>query len=93
MFGPDFAASLLRQEAGRWSGPVASGYGLHLVWLTDRTSGGPTPFEAVLQRVKDDWVYEQRVAANEAIFLKLLERYEVVVEPPASSVQDAGDGS
>jgi hypothetical protein len=93
MFGPDFATLLLRQEAGRWSGPIPSGYGLHLVWVSERISGGPIEFEAVRQRVKDDWVYEQRVAANEAIFSKLLERYEVVVEPPASAGQDAGDDS
>jgi parvulin-like peptidyl-prolyl isomerase len=90
MFGPDFATSLLRQEAGRWSGPIPSGYGLHLVWVTDRISGGPIAFETVQQRVKDDWVHEQRVAANEAIFLKLMDRYEVVVEPPTSA---GGDGT
>jgi parvulin-like peptidyl-prolyl isomerase len=93
MFGPDFAASLLRQEAGRWSGPIPSGYGLHLVWVSERISGGPIAFESVRQRVKDNWVYEQRVAANEAIFAKLLGRYEVVVEPAESASQDVGDGS
>lgn len=89
MFGPDFAAWVLRQEEGRWSGPIPSGYGLHLVRLSDRISGGPIAFETVRQRVKDDWVYEQRVAANEAIFLKLLDRYEVVVEPAQPA---EGDG-
>lgn len=93
MFGPDFATSLMRLDPGRWSGPIASGYGLHLVWLSSRQSGGPLAFDAVRQRVKDDWVYEQRVAANEAIFRKLLERYEVVVEPAAPAPQDNGDGS
>ena len=93
MFGPDFATSLLRLEPGRWTGPIPSGYGLHLVWLSERVAGGPIAFDAVQQRVRDDWVYEQRVAANEAIFSKLLERYEVVVEPPASASPDAGDGS
>lgn len=93
MFGPDFATSLMQLEPGRWFGPIASGYGLHLVWVSERISGGPMAFETVRQRVKDDWVYEQRVAANEAIFSKLLERYEVVVEPFASAGQDVGDGS
>jgi hypothetical protein len=93
MFGPDFTTALLQQEAGRWSGPIRSGYGLHLVWVSERISGGPIGFQAVRQRVKDDWVYEQRMAANEAIFLKLLDRYEVVVEPPASTGQDKEEGS
>jgi len=93
MFGPDFAASLLQQETGRWFGPIPSGYGLHLVWLSERISGGPIAFETVRQRVKDDWVYEQRVAANEAIYRKLLTRYEVVVEPAAPASQDSGGGS
>lgn len=90
MFGPDFATSLLRLEPGRWSGPIASGYGLHLVWVSERISGGHLAFETVRQRVKDDWVYKQRVAANEAILLKLLERYEVVVDPPDPT---GGNGS
>jgi hypothetical protein len=93
MFGPDFATALLRQEVGRWSGPIASGYGVHLVWVSERISGGRLAFEAVRQRVKDDWVYEQRVAANEAIFQKLLDRYEVVVESSTSASPDVGDGS
>lgn len=93
MFGPDFAAALMGLDTGRWSGPVTSGYGLHLVWLSERVSGGPLAFDAVRQRVKDDWVYDQRVAANEAIFARLLERYEVVVEPAAPAARDGGDGS
>jgi hypothetical protein len=63
-----------------------------LVWVSERVSGGAIAFEAVRQRVKDDWVYEQRVAANEAIFLTLLDRYEVVVESAAPASQDSGDG-
>lgn len=93
VFGPDFATALLALEPGGWSGPVASGYGLHLVWLGERASGGPIAFGAVRQRVKDDWVYEQRVAANDAIYRKLLDRYEVVVEPMVPAGRGNGDGS
>lgn len=93
IFGPDFAAALMRLEPGRWSGPITSGYGLHLVWCSEKISGGPIAFESVRQRAKDDWIYEQRVAANEAIFLKLLDRYDVVVEPVPPTAQDNGDGT
>ena len=30
-FGPEFAAALARSNAGEWSGPIPSGYGVHLV--------------------------------------------------------------
>lgn len=93
VFGPDFAAALLGLEPGRWSGPIPSGYGLHLVWLSEKRAGGPMAFDTVRQRVRDDWVYEQRAAANDAIYLKLLDRYDVVVEPMPSAGQDKGDGS
>lgn len=81
MFGPDFATALLELQQGRWIGPISSGYGLHLVWLSEKIPGERLAFEEVRQRVKDDWVYDQRVNANEAVYQKLLERYEVVIEP------------
>lgn len=93
MFGPDFAAALLELHQGRWTGPVHSGYGLHLVWLSEKTPGERLVFEEVRQRIKDDWVYDQRVTANEAVYQKLLERYEVVVEPIVTIAATQEDGS
>lgn len=93
MFGPDFTKALQRVEQGRWVGPIPSGYGLHLVWVSKAVFGTNPPFEDVAQRVKDDWIYDQRIAANEAIYLKLLERYDVVVEPLASRSDTLGGGS
>ncbi|KRW97190.1 peptidyl-prolyl cis-trans isomerase [Paracoccus sp. MKU1] len=93
MFGPEFVAALLDLEPGRWAGPIASGYGLHLVWLSDKTLGTRRPFAEVRQQVKDDWIYHQRTVANEAVYRTLLERYEVVVEPPEAPSAGAGGGS
>ena len=39
-FGNDFAQQLARLQHGRWAGPVTSGYGLHLVYVRERTGGG-----------------------------------------------------
>lgn len=93
MFGPNFTSALLDLEPERWAGPLTSGYGLHLVWVSGRVPGSRRAFEEVRQRVKDDWIYTQRVAANEAVYRKLLERYEVVVEPVASQPEGGGGGS
>jgi PPIC-type PPIASE domain len=38
-FGSDFAARLATLPVGEWSGPVASGFGTHLVLVEQRTEG------------------------------------------------------
>jgi hypothetical protein len=38
-FGDHFAAELSGLASGRWEGPVASGYGVHLVFVSERTEG------------------------------------------------------
>ena len=37
--GRDFAAALANLTDGQWSGPIRSGYGVHLVLVTRRTEG------------------------------------------------------
>jgi hypothetical protein len=80
LFGGEFAAALEGLEPGVWSGPIASGYGLHLVRIDARSPGEVPPFGEIEQQVRNDWDYEQRRQANEAIFQQLLTRYEVFVE-------------
>jgi len=93
VFGPEFAAEVLSLEPGRWAGPVASGYGLHLVWLSEKVPGERPDFEDVRQTVKDDWVYSQRAAANDAIYRSVLERYEVLIQPSERAPDAPGGGS
>jgi peptidyl-prolyl cis-trans isomerase C len=82
IFGPDFAEAVSRLETGVWSGPIRSGYGIHLVRLDALTPASDRPFEEVEERVRADWAYEKRQEANEAILRRLLDRYDVVVERP-----------
>lgn len=80
IFGPEFVSDLSRAEIGHWFGPVRSGYGLHLVRVDERIDGRILPFEAVERQVRIDWAYNQRQWANDALFERLLDRYDVVVE-------------
>jgi hypothetical protein len=90
LFGPDFATAILAIEPGRWSEPVRSSFGIHLVWVESRTEGGAIPYEEVADQVRDDWVFEQRHASNEAIYRQLLDRYDVTVEVEPPSPADPG---
>ena len=42
---PDFAHEVFALDPGAWRGPVKSGYGFHLVFVTQRTPTTPKPFE------------------------------------------------
>ena len=41
VFGDEFADGFLRSSPGKWSGPLKSGYGMHLVFVTEREAGRP----------------------------------------------------
>jgi hypothetical protein len=59
-FGPGFAAAIAAAPSGTWAGPVASSYGLHLVWVRERTPAVVPSLEAVRGRVLHRWLRERR---------------------------------
>jgi peptidyl-prolyl cis-trans isomerase C len=79
-FGSDFAQSLFELSPGVWSGPIASGYGLHLVRIDQRAMARLPALGEVEAQVRNDWSYDQRRQANEAIFEGLSARYAVFIE-------------
>ncbi|HEU4709958.1 MAG TPA: peptidylprolyl isomerase [Pyrinomonadaceae bacterium] len=81
-FGEEFAAKLVDLPVGQWSGPLASGYGVHLVLLADREQGAAPQLRDVREAVKRDWVNYQRSETNEKFYQALLKRYTVTVEYP-----------
>ena len=84
MVGGDFAAGLANAPEGRWVGPIASAFGLHLVRVTERRAGGVPKLDLVRAAVAREWANDRRKALEAASFQKLVARYEVVVEPPAT---------
>lgn len=81
-FGRGFAEALDELPTGRWSGPVASGFGAHLVRIDERTAGSLPPLAAVRDVVEREWRAERRREADEALYRTLRARYDVVVEWP-----------
>jgi hypothetical protein len=83
-FGPDFAGAVMDLPLRSWSGPVASPYGRHLVWLDTRQPGDVPPLADVRSRVLEDWRESQRDDRVRAAITDLRARYEVRVEQGAS---------
>src|SRR5690606_3177416 len=77
-FGPAFARAVFEIAPGGWSGPIGSAYGWHLVRIEARSPSRLPALAEVADRVRQDWSYQQRGRANEAVVEQLLSRYEVV---------------
>ena len=80
--GREFAQALFEVEPGEWQGPIRSGYGLHLVRVSEVFGSSLPGFEEVVDRMRDDLQRERRETANEAFLAGLRQRYEIVVEKP-----------
>lgn len=83
LFGADFAAELAGLEIGSWQGPVASGYGLHLVMMKDRVDAHVPEFGTVRDKVRTEYLNVQRRDADETMYQSLRERYRIEVAWPA----------
>jgi len=92
LFGEEFAAALMEfdwppagndaRSAGRWHGPIASSYGLHLVRLDARSDGRLPGLDEVEDAVRREWENERRNTLKEQFYADLLQRYDVTIEWP-----------
>lgn len=83
-FGGSFAEGLAGAPLDEWSGPIASGYGLHLVRLTASEPARLPSLDEVRQEVERDWRSDRQQRADAAFYDALRQRYEVRVEMPAA---------
>jgi hypothetical protein len=81
-FGEQFAAKLGEIPVGQWQGPIESGFGVHLVSMTERTDGSMPALEDVRPAVRREWINARRLEANEKFYRTLLQRYTVTIERP-----------
>ena len=80
LFGQGFAEQLFQLKENGWQGPVESGYGLHLVWINEKIDARMPELASVIDKVRTDWMFEQRQKTNKAIYERFKERYEIVIE-------------
>ena len=87
LFGSGFTERLFALETDTWQGPIESGYGFHLVRISERIDSRVPEFASVIDQVRTDWIFEEREKANKEIYERLKERYDIVVEnAPKQSV-------
>jgi hypothetical protein len=80
VFGGEFADAIGKAKAGAWTGPIASGFGLHLVRVSERQEGRVPALSDVRDAVIREWSNEKRKELENDQLAALLKRYEVTVE-------------
>jgi hypothetical protein len=81
LFGPAFAKAVFAQPVGRWSGPLESGYGLHLVKVTELLPALRRPFAESRERLAAEWRRERQEAASRRLLQELVRKYRVAADP------------
>jgi hypothetical protein len=81
LFGAAFAQAVLALPVGRWSGPIESGYGLHLVKVTAVSPPQTRPFADVRERLAEEWRRQRQETAQAQLLHGLMRKYQVVVDP------------
>jgi len=82
-FGTGFGASVINLSVGEWSGPIESGYGMHIVKVEKLTESRIPELKEVLQKVITDMSFENRKAAEDQFYSELVPRYKVIYDDTA----------
>ena len=79
-FGGDFAARVVALSPGEWSGPVISGYGLHLVKVLELEPSRIPEWREVAGRVVSDMEFEAKASSRDQLYQEIAQNYEVVLD-------------
>jgi hypothetical protein len=85
IFGDAFADAVTKLEAKRWSEPIRSPYGVHLVWLAEKQEAKMPTLESVRSQVLQAYRAERQEQYAKKMMEEIRRAYEVRVEKGAPS--------
>lgn len=80
LFGTDFAEQIQSLPMKLWSGPVASGYGFHAVYVFEKKESIVPDWQEIKYKILNDMVLEEKSAARDQFYTELLRQYQVVYQ-------------
>jgi peptidyl-prolyl cis-trans isomerase C len=80
LFGAGFARVVIGLEPGLFSGPIESGFGVHLVRL-DEVMLRPRPsFDSVRAQIREAWIASKIDDLSERFISERMARYEIIIK-------------
>jgi len=81
-FGEQFASAVAALPLREWEGPIESGYGTHLVFVTQRSEGRLPALDEARDQVRREWLDAKRKEATDKFYQAILSQYKVKIELP-----------
>ncbi len=81
-FGDEFATSIAGVSPGKWLGPIASGFGLHVVRVRTVTASQTPKLADVRKAVENDWRAATRKTREQRAYQTLLDGYTIRISSP-----------
>lgn len=80
VFGETFVKELFALPVQTWQGPITSGYGEHLIYITSLTPGKQEPLSLVRNKVVMEYKAQKRKEMDKVFYENLRKNYDVIVE-------------
>ena len=79
-FGDGFARQVGAAPVGQWVGPIASGFGVHLVRVSARSAPVVPPLDQVRSAVAREWENDARARSTREDYREARANYDVIVK-------------
>ena len=79
-FGEPFSLDIMKIKPGQWAGPIQSGYGLHLVLVSQQIEARLPELSEVREAVEREWSVAYRKKLKNNLYKKLREKYTIIFE-------------
>ncbi|HIP27627.1 MAG TPA: peptidyl-prolyl cis-trans isomerase [Sulfurovum sp.] len=80
VFSHSFFLKLQKLPQRKWSEPINSGYGIHLVYI-EEISETPLSFTTIKSKIKNMYIIHKSQENYEKYYKDIKEKYQVIIEP------------
>ncbi len=80
-FGEPFSLDIVKIKPGQWAGPIRSGFGHHLILVSQRIESRLPELSEIRKTVEQEWAIFHRTEFKNNLYKKLREKYTIVFEP------------
>jgi len=78
--GDKFKKGLQSVEINKWVGPITSGYGKHLIYITKKEDPKLPELETIKQKVLVDYEYDNQQKIEKSIYTELKKNYVIELD-------------